>query len=117
VTCPNPQIVFNYLGGYQENPGDGFTLAIEPTGPSVNPDASRPFPLEVIGLASGGRLALSLIHDSRLSDATVAALADAFKRELVIVADEGLRAAGPQVTPGDSTWTDLGLDEWDEVTS
>jgi len=117
MTCPNPQIIFNYLGGFQENPGNGFTLAIEPTGPSVNPDALRPFPLEVIGLASGGRLALSLIHDSRLSDATVAALADAFKQELVIVADEGLRAAGPQVTPGDSTRTDLGLDERDEIIS
>jgi amino acid adenylation domain-containing protein/non-ribosomal peptide synthase protein (TIGR01720 family) len=117
TTCPSPQIVFNYLGGFQENPGNGFTVAIEPTGPSVNPDALRPFPLEVMGLVSGGRLVLSLIHDSRLSDATVAALADAFKQELVIVAGEGLRTTSSQVTPSDFTLTDLGPDELDEIIS
>ena len=63
---PRPEIVFNYLGRFEDT-GEGaalFAPARLPSGPAVSPRSLRPFALEVTGAVLGGRLGLSWTYSA-----------------------------------------------------
>jgi amino acid adenylation domain-containing protein/non-ribosomal peptide synthase protein (TIGR01720 family) len=79
-----PQLSFNYLGQF-DDPGKGglFSFSDEASGRAINPELTRPHPLDVVCMVAGGRMILSLEFDPRaLARRTAAALLEDFAQRL-----------------------------------
>jgi amino acid adenylation domain-containing protein/non-ribosomal peptide synthase protein (TIGR01720 family) len=78
---PEPEIVFNYLGQFDQGlaPDLRVRFAGGPRGRNVGGDNVRPFPLAVASSVIGGRLSVSWMYCEGLHhEATVQRLADAY---------------------------------------
>jgi amino acid adenylation domain-containing protein/non-ribosomal peptide synthase protein (TIGR01720 family) len=87
-THPEPEMVFNYLGQFDQilTGSTLFSFAQESTGPWHGPTQRRRHALETNSLVINGRLELSWTYSHRLSHETVSQLASSFVsalRELI----------------------------------
>ncbi|MEU9096723.1 non-ribosomal peptide synthase/polyketide synthase [Streptomyces sp. NPDC048361] len=78
--APAPQVGFNYHGQWDAGTGgsDGLLrTALTPTGRDTDPDAPRPYVLDITGIVQEGRLELGWNYPAAVHDeATVRALAE-----------------------------------------
>ncbi|MFC9930075.1 non-ribosomal peptide synthase/polyketide synthase [Streptomyces sp. NPDC127190] len=117
--APAPQIGFNYHGQWDPGAADGdgpVRGPLPPAGRDTDPDAPRPYLLDVTGVVQQGRLELGWtyppgVYDEdtvrRLADDTIAALRD-------IVRHCATPTAGGR-TPSDFPLAGLGQDQLDRL--
>ncbi|WP_243762466.1 non-ribosomal peptide synthetase [Streptomyces sp. Tu 3180] len=77
--APAPQVGFNYHGQWDTGGGRGglYGTALPPAGSDTDPDAPRPYLLDVTGVVQGGRLELGWTYPPAVYDeSTVRALAE-----------------------------------------
>jgi non-ribosomal peptide synthase protein (TIGR01720 family) len=115
---PQPQIIFNYLGRFQES-GDGlFALATESVEPSRSPRARRKHLLDISGSIVDGRLAIEWAYPTELyTQGTIQRLAEQYVQALqdIIAHCQSPDAGG--YTPSDFQDVDLGEDDLEAILS
>jgi non-ribosomal peptide synthase protein (TIGR01720 family) len=67
-SCPEPEVVFNYLGQFDQalQEGGPWRLAPESSGPAQSPRQKRPYPLEINAVVHGGSLRLQWSYSRNL---------------------------------------------------
>ncbi len=99
ATRPAPQILYNYLGQFDQTLGDAspFAFAAEPAGPGRSPRGERGVLLEVNGIVVGGRLRVSWTFSRNLlTRAAVESLAGLFRDELAGLIEDCCAQAAPE---------------------
>ncbi|MEU8587399.1 non-ribosomal peptide synthase/polyketide synthase [Streptomyces sp. NPDC048664] len=117
--APTPQIGFNYHGQWDAGADDGDGLvrgALPPAGRDTDPDAPRPYVLDVTGVVQGGQLELGWTYPPAVHDeATVRGLAERMITALrEIVAHCAEPGAGGR-TPSDFPLAGLPQDRLDTL--
>ncbi|GAA0613066.1 non-ribosomal peptide synthase/polyketide synthase [Streptomyces crystallinus] len=117
--APGPQVGFNYHGQWDAGGGSDegpFTAVLAPTGRDTDPDAPRPYVLDVTGVVQDGRLELGWTYPAAVHDeATVRALADRMLAALRAVVEHcALPGAGGR-TPSDFPLAALGQEALDRL--
>jgi len=113
-----PQLVFNYLGQFDQSVNNETALqgAVESTGNSISPDRSRSHPLGLNGLVANGALEFALDYSELEYDATtMATLARFIEDGLRAVIDHCLLLERGDFTPSDfplAKVTQPALDAW-----
>ncbi|HEV7920011.1 MAG TPA: amino acid adenylation domain-containing protein [Thermoanaerobaculia bacterium] len=113
-----PQLVFNYLGQFDQSVNNETALqgAAESTGHSISPDRARPHPLGLNGLVANGALEFALDYSEAEYDAsTMKTLAGAIEDGLRAVIDHCLMIERGDFTPSDfplAKVTQPALDAW-----
>ncbi|MCP5425318.1 MAG: amino acid adenylation domain-containing protein [Gammaproteobacteria bacterium] len=112
-----PRIAFNYLGDFAAGaPAGRFRIVNEPVGDAVSPDAERLCALEISGLILHGALEMSFSFNRRQFDeASLRALTSAFASELKSIVEHCIGRDSPELTPADLSYSDLSLDEFDQL--
>ncbi|MFE4643302.1 condensation domain-containing protein, partial [Streptomyces sp. NPDC056730] len=86
VAAPTPQVVFNYLGRFDDAPGaaeGGPVRAVLPAVAQQSDRAERPHLLDITGVVIGGRFRLAIRYSSATHhEKTIAKLSGEFLREL-----------------------------------
>ncbi|KQW93463.1 hypothetical protein ASC94_12560 [Massilia sp. Root418] len=117
AALPQPQVVFNYLGQFENSFGDSapWQLASEPGGDSMDPAMPLAHELSINGQVHGGALRLAISYSAaRFDAAAIAALAQAFQSELeALIAHCTSGAAG--LTPSDVPLAGLSQAELDSL--
>ncbi|MDZ5602339.1 non-ribosomal peptide synthase/polyketide synthase [Pseudomonas sp. RP23018S] len=104
AALPQARITFNYLGQFDQQFDDAalFAPVQAPSGLAHDPDAPLPNWLSVDGQVYGGALQLRWTYSSeRFDDATVRALAEAYRTELLALVEHCLSEGSGGFTPSD----------------
>ncbi|MFJ3335011.1 non-ribosomal peptide synthase/polyketide synthase [Streptomyces sp. NPDC086766] len=116
--APAPQVGFNYHGQWDTG-GDGsglYRAALPPAGSDTDPDAPRPYLLDLTGVVQDGRLELGWTYPPAVYDeSTVRALADGMCAALRDIADHCARPDAGGRTPSDYPLAGLGQRELDRL--
>ncbi len=114
---PAPAMSFNYLGQWPSGGGAGaFGPAPEDAGPMRSPDAPRTHLLEIVAGVVDGRLRVRWTYSERLHrTATIAGLAEAYRRSLDHLIEHCLQTGPGGYTPSDFTAADLDQRELDKL--
>ncbi|MEU2057651.1 non-ribosomal peptide synthase/polyketide synthase [Streptomyces bungoensis] len=114
--APAPQVGFNYHGRWDTG-GDGgglYRAALPPAGSDTDPDAPRPYLLDLTGVVQDGRLELGWTYPPAVYDeSTVRALADEMCAALRDIAAHCARPDAGGRTPSDYPLAGLGQRELD----
>jgi amino acid adenylation domain-containing protein/non-ribosomal peptide synthase protein (TIGR01720 family) len=117
AALPQPQVVFNYLGQFENSFGDGasWQLASEACGDSMDPAMPLAHALSINGQVHGGALRLAISYSAaRFDAAAIADLAQAFQSELeALIAHCTSGASG--LTPSDVPLAGLSQTELDSL--
>ncbi|MFH8798671.1 non-ribosomal peptide synthase/polyketide synthase [Streptomyces sp. NPDC017936] len=116
--APAPQVGFNYHGRWDTGGSrDGlYGAALPPAGSDTDPDAPRPYPLDVTGVVQDGRLELGWTYPPAVYDeSTVRALADGMCAALREIAAHCARPDAGGRTPSDFPLAGLGQSELDRL--
>jgi non-ribosomal peptide synthase protein (TIGR01720 family) len=110
---PAAQIGFNYLGRIQGSLSSRFRLASEPTGPNQSPRGTRAHLLDVTGVMTEERLALTLLYSaSQYREETATALMDRMVAMLMALSEA---EATPRYTPSDFPMAGLNQAQLDRL--
>ncbi|WP_317446781.1 non-ribosomal peptide synthase/polyketide synthase [Streptomyces collinus] len=116
--APAPQVGFNYHGQWDTG-GDGgglYRAALPPAGSDTDPDAPRPYLLDLTGVVQDGRLELGWTYPPAVYDeSTVRALADEMCAALRDIAAHCARPGAGGRTPSDYPLAGLGQRELDRL--
>ncbi|MER6470635.1 non-ribosomal peptide synthase/polyketide synthase [Streptomyces collinus] len=116
--APAPQIGFNYHGRWDTG-GDGsglYRAALPPAGSDTDPDAPRPYLLDLTGVVQAGRLELGWTYPPAVYDeSTVRALAEEMCAALREIAAHCARPDAGGRTPSDYPLAGLGQRELDRL--
>ncbi|GAB2444441.1 non-ribosomal peptide synthase/polyketide synthase [Streptomyces incanus] len=116
--APAPQVGFNYHGRWDAD-GDRSGLygaALPPAGSDTDPDAPRPYLLDITGVVQGGRLELGWTYPPAVYDeSTVRELADGMCAALRDIAAHCARPDAGGRTPSDFPLAGLGQSELDRL--
>lgn len=118
AALPEPQVVFNYLGQFDQALAEasGFGLSEEPIGPSRSLTGSRTHLLSVDGLVRGGRMQLLITYSDQFHDAsTIEQLADGYLTELRGLMAHCLSPEAGGFTPSDFPLADMAQGELDQI--
>ncbi len=119
-----PEIVFNYLGGFDGNEQKGtgnendlpFTVSQWCTGDSVSPNLPARHSLEISGMVVNGRLNLSFTYLPALfRESTIQYVKDLYHTHLTTLIHHCLNREESAYTPSDYGDTDLSIEELDEI--
>ena len=116
-----PQLVFNYLGQFDQsvNHETALQAAAESTGASISPERARPYRLGLTGLVANGCLEFVLDYSEREYEAsTIANVAGFIEDGLRAVIDHCLMIERGDFTPSDfplATVTQETLDAWQQA--
>jgi amino acid adenylation domain-containing protein/non-ribosomal peptide synthase protein (TIGR01720 family) len=110
-------ILFNYLGQFQGKEGGSFfSEAPEGAGQMTDPDAMPIYPLVVSAKVVEGRLSVSMRFDRRCFEPTSAErLCEGYQRQLVRLIDRCLEQPVSRLTPADTDFPQMGIDELNEL--
>ncbi|TNE52912.1 MAG: amino acid adenylation domain-containing protein, partial [Bacteroidetes bacterium] len=120
----SPEIIFNYLGqfdGDMKGEEGLFVLADESTGSAINPDAERPYKLEINGMVSGGKLEIWISFNTKeYQDESIQEFLEIYQRELKLLCDYCMGQEQSSYTLSDFTYGDmemneLGIEELDDL--
>ncbi|MEU4039405.1 non-ribosomal peptide synthase/polyketide synthase [Streptomyces collinus] len=116
--APAPRVGFNYHGQWDTG-GDGsglYRAALPPAGSDTDPDAPRPYLLDLTGVVQDGRLELGWTYPPAVYDeSTVRALADEMCAALRDIAAHCARPDAGGRTPSDYPLAGLGQRELDRL--
>lgn len=107
-------ILFNYLGAFDELGGGLFRRADEEPGPVIAPTATVPFACELVGYVVDGVAAFTLDYDTaRVADADALRLMALFEEETIAVVDHVAGVDRRVLTPADIDYDGFGIDDLD----
>ncbi|WP_415839699.1 condensation domain-containing protein, partial [Paenibacillus tarimensis] len=112
-----PEISFNYLGQFdQDVQGRGLSVSPLSMGHSLSPDMERTFALDINGMVSGGKLALSFnYHPAEFTESAIRQLMDLYREQLLRVMEHCVSRDGSQRTASDYTDKDMSLEELGDI--
>ncbi|MFI2511456.1 non-ribosomal peptide synthase/polyketide synthase [Streptomyces sp. NPDC018972] len=115
--APAPQVGFNYHGQWDADGGSGlYGAALPPAGSDTDPDAPRPYLLDITGVVQGGRLELGWTYPPAVYDeSTVRALAEEMCAALREIAAHCARPDAGGRTPSDFPLAGLAQSELDRL--
>ena len=113
IEWAEPAISFNYLGQFAGSEKGGLRFAPESPGQTIDPELESPHDLDVVVLASEGRM-LATFHfqPSRYSRELVERVADEFRKQAVLLAETCRAAIHPNRTPADFAIACLSLAQY-----
>ncbi|MFF9202055.1 non-ribosomal peptide synthase/polyketide synthase [Streptomyces sp. NPDC014986] len=116
--APAPQVGFNYHGRWDAGGGGNglYGAALPPAGSDTDPDAPRPYLLDITGVVQDGRLELGWTYPPGVYDEpTVRELADGMCAALREIAAHCARPGAGGRTPSDFPLAGLGQGELDRL--
>jgi non-ribosomal peptide synthase protein (TIGR01720 family) len=113
----NSRISFNYLGQFDRDLAGGFfTLMEEYTGDHISPPAELIHDLSFDGMVINNRFKMSVTFSPhRFNRQSIEKLLESFKEELCLIVSYCIQKEDHESTPGDLTYRDLSLDEFDNL--
>jgi amino acid adenylation domain-containing protein/non-ribosomal peptide synthase protein (TIGR01720 family) len=120
ASLPQPVVIFNYLGQFEQDKGDAsaFTAASESKGPERSLQAHRPYLLDVTASVVDGALRLKIAYDPRLhKPAAIETLLQAYSRALHDLIEHCLSQVTPDYTPYDFPEAELTQENLEAVLS
>ncbi|MBT2291743.1 amino acid adenylation domain-containing protein [Paenibacillus albidus] len=116
ITPAVPRIIFNYLGEFQEEYGNGLLRVLnEPTGPDIAGTNTTPFALEINAYILNRRLYLELRHPSSMPDESMEQWMRRYEALLVELLRQPLIQREPDWTPADFDAVDMTQEELDSL--
>ena len=113
-----PQILFNYLGGFDGSAGRIFTIDATGIDNTIDSRINRSHELELEGSVVDGRLRFSLGYNAKaFRRDTAKTFLDAYVEELRSISRHCTGRKTLEVTPHDLTFTDLTLKDLDALLS
>ncbi|MFE0319726.1 amino acid adenylation domain-containing protein, partial [Streptomyces albogriseolus] len=116
--APAPRVGFNYHGQWDAGAGVSglYAAALPPAGSDTDPDAPRPYLLDITGVVQDGRLELGWTYPPAVYDeSTVRALAEEMCAALREIAAHCARPDAGGRTPSDFPLAGLGQPEVDRL--
>jgi amino acid adenylation domain-containing protein/non-ribosomal peptide synthase protein (TIGR01720 family) len=113
----NPQVIFNYLGQFDEDLGHrSFRIAKESVGYNHSQNERRGVDLEVSGIITNKRLIMSVSYNRKqYKQETITELLEYFKRELVHIITYCSSRQEKELTPSDLTYPELSIETLDQL--
>ncbi|WP_342435531.1 amino acid adenylation domain-containing protein [Paenibacillus sp. FSL L8-0436] len=116
ITPAVPRIVFNYLGEFQEDYGNGLLRVLnEPTGPDMAEDNATPFVLEINAYILKRRLYLELRYPSSMPDKVMEQWMERYEALFVELLTQPPVQREPNWTPADFDAVDMTQEELDSL--
>jgi iturin family lipopeptide synthetase B len=112
-----PQFLFNYLGQFDTDVDENsFRVTEESIGQSVSPAREREFELEINGMITGQKLALTLAFDKcRYSMEKMEILMQNYKSQLTRIISFCAARKEKKKTPVDFTWKELSIPQLERI--
>jgi non-ribosomal peptide synthase protein (TIGR01720 family) len=115
-----PEISFNYLGqfGQEKSRDEDIARAAGPgSGSPMHPDLETKFAIDINGMiGKNGELRLGFTYNKyEYRDSTIKKLADLYRSNLEEIIDHCTKKEEKELTPADLTYSDLSLDELEEL--
>ncbi len=112
-----PDLVFNYLGRFDRSDDAGLYQALSnDVGSAVSGQGLRPCALELSAMVLADRLCIDWRYDQyQFTDEAVHNLTSLYMASLREVIDHCLQQTTPAITPSDLTYSELSLDELDDL--
>lgn len=116
ITPAVPRILFNYLGEFQEDYGNGLLRVLnEPTGPDMAEDNATPFVLEINAYILKRRLYLELRYPSSMPDKVIEQWMERYEAFFVELLTQPPVQREPNWTPADFDAVDMTQEELDSL--
>ncbi len=117
--APRAQILFNYLGQFNQKSSRQATFRmLRPLSLSNAPENQRRYPIELITHVQAGKLQMDWIYNEKIhSPATIRALAAAFSDSLRAIISHCVAVKTQTLTPSDFPDIDIEQDELDSILS
>jgi len=111
-----PQIIFNYMGEFDEAMRGSFQIAKESSGKTVSPDSELIHDIDINGEIMQGRLKISVIfNQNAFKHETMEKLGADFKDALQKIMRHCMNIEDTEITPSDLDYKGLSIDELDNV--
>ncbi|MBF0411478.1 MAG: amino acid adenylation domain-containing protein [Desulfamplus sp.] len=117
LSCSSvPAISFNYLGRFDTDIAQGFSIAPESSGQCIGSDVEITQDIDINAIVTEKGLEISLTYNRKaLTKDSMQNLLEKFKLELEIVIEYLINKAETSLTPSDIDFDGLGIDELDKV--
>jgi len=119
-SLPCPEIVFNYLGQFDQNYADLGLLqpATEAVGQTADPSRLRPHVLDILSSVDRGMLSIQISYSGdQFKDSTVQGIADSFRDELIALIKHCVAPESFGRSPSDFPLCVLDQGEVDRITA
>jgi len=112
-----PQIAFNYLGQFdQDIPHNLFSLAEESTGENISPLSELTHDLSISGIIVGNQFKISVTFSPyRYQPQSIEKFLESYREDIGLIISHCKQKDDHELTPSDLTYTELGLDELDDI--
>ncbi|MBF0229491.1 MAG: amino acid adenylation domain-containing protein [Desulfamplus sp.] len=111
-----PSISFNYLGQFDTDIAQGFSIAKESAGKCIGDDVEITQDIDINSIITKDGLEISLTYNTKaLTKRAMENLLENFRSELETVIDHLINKAETTLTPSDIDFDGLGIDELDDV--
>ncbi|MBF0242512.1 MAG: amino acid adenylation domain-containing protein [Desulfamplus sp.] len=111
-----PAISFNYLGRFDTDIAQGFTIAKESAGQCIGNEVEITQDIDINAIVTENGLEIALTYNTKaLRENDMQNLLETFKSELETVIDHLINKAEATLTPSDIDFDGLGIDELDKV--
>ncbi|MBF0378963.1 MAG: amino acid adenylation domain-containing protein [Desulfamplus sp.] len=111
-----PSISFNYLGQFNTDIAQGFSIAKESAGKCIGDDVEITQDIDINAIVTENGLEISLTYNTKaLTKKAMETLLENFKSELETVIEHLINKAEATLTPSDIDFDGLGIDELDDV--
>ncbi|QDX94131.1 amino acid adenylation domain-containing protein [Brevibacillus laterosporus] len=112
-----PEVSFNYLGQFDSDVKTGvFSLSQNETGNLFSPESERPFLLDISSVVESGKLQISIGYNSlQYKEETIAALAEMYKKHLLLIIDHCMSKEVGELTPSDLGDDDLSFEDLENI--
>ncbi|MGD9732734.1 MAG: amino acid adenylation domain-containing protein [Desulfamplus sp.] len=111
-----PAISFNYLGRFDTDIAQGFSIASESSGQCISDDVEITQDIDINAIVTEKGLEISLTYNTKaLAKDSMQNLLEKFKSELETIIEHLISKAETALTPSDIDFDGLGIDELDKV--
>ncbi len=112
-----PQIAFNYLGQFdQDIPHNLFSLAEESTGENISPLSELTHDLSMSGIIVGNQFKISVTFSPyRYQPQSIEKFLELYREDIGLIISHCQQKDDHELTPSDLSYTELGLDELDDI--
>ncbi|MGD9732735.1 MAG: amino acid adenylation domain-containing protein [Desulfamplus sp.] len=111
-----PAISFNYLGRFDTDIAQGFSIASESSGQCIGDEVEITQDIDINAIVTEKGLEISLTYNTKaLTKDSMQNLLEKFKSELETIIEHLINKADAALTPSDIDFDGLGIDELDKV--
>jgi non-ribosomal peptide synthase protein (TIGR01720 family) len=116
-SCSKPEISFNYLGDFDENPdGKKFDFSKISSGKDVSPELEREYALDINCMVIDGQLSVKIeFNKNQFVSSTIEKFLSEYIKSLKEVIAHCAQKEGTEITPDDVGYTDISLEEFEDL--